>query len=143
MSTQAQSSAMSVIERLNNAMNAHDLDAFVGCFDTGYDSEQPAHPDRKFKGNEQVRKNWSGIFGGIPDFKSELLRSVVAGDTVWSEWQWHGKRTDNSPFAMRGVIIFGIGNDRIAWGRLYMEPVEISGAGIDAAVKDLSGGKQS
>jgi hypothetical protein len=136
MSTQ--SSPISVIERLHKAMNAHDLDAFVACFDPRYDSEQPTHPDRKFTGSEQVRKNWSGIFSAIPDFQAELLRSVASGETIWSEWQWRGKRTDNTPFAMRGVIIFGICNDRIAWGRLYMEPVEV-GTGIDAAVRNLSG----
>jgi hypothetical protein len=30
-------------ERLLDAINAHDLDAFVACFDPGYSSEQPAH----------------------------------------------------------------------------------------------------
>jgi hypothetical protein len=29
--------------------------------------------------------------------------------------------------------------DRIAWARLYMEPVERSGAGIDAAVRSMRG----
>ena len=35
-----------------------------------------------------------------------------------------------------GVIVAGIRDNRIAWGRLYMEPVEADGADIDAMVRD-------
>jgi hypothetical protein len=35
-------------------MNARDIDAFVDCFDEDYESEQPAHPDRAFRGRELV-----------------------------------------------------------------------------------------
>ena len=80
----------SVVERLNAAMNAHDLEAFLACFQDDYESEQPAHPDRAFRGREQVRRNWSAVFDGVPDFRSELLRSAADGDTVWSEWHWQG-----------------------------------------------------
>jgi hypothetical protein len=46
-----------VLERLRDAQNGHDLDAFVACFDPQYRSEQPVHPDRAFVGSEQVRSN--------------------------------------------------------------------------------------
>ncbi len=121
MSTQP--SPMSVIERLHKAMNQHDLETFVDCFDPDYRSEWPCHPDRAFVGNEQVRKNWSNTFSNRPDFQSDLIRSAVSGDTVWCEWHWHGTRADKTAFDMQGVIIFGIRNDRIIWGRLYMESV--------------------
>jgi hypothetical protein len=62
-----------VVERLNAAMNAHDLDSFVACFDDDYESEQPVHPDRTFRGAGQVRSNWSEIFEGVSDFRSELV----------------------------------------------------------------------
>jgi ketosteroid isomerase-like protein len=35
-----------------DAMNRHDIDAFVACFDTDYSSEQPAHPGRTFRGSD-------------------------------------------------------------------------------------------
>lgn len=73
-----------VIHRLQDAMNRHDLDALVECFDTDFRSEQPAHPARAFRGNEQVRKNWSTMFHGIPDFEAEVLGAVSAGDMVWT-----------------------------------------------------------
>jgi len=33
-----------LVERLRQAINKHDLDAFVACFDPDCRSEQPAHP---------------------------------------------------------------------------------------------------
>ena len=68
MSAQVQAASLEAVERLHNAMNQHDLEAFLACFDPNYRSEQPAHPIRGFGGREQVEKNWSALFEGIPDF---------------------------------------------------------------------------
>jgi ketosteroid isomerase-like protein len=131
-----------VMTRLTSAMNAHDLDAFVDCFDPEYDSEQPAHPDRHFTGRDQVRRNWSAMFAGLPDFHAEVLRSSGDDNTFWVEWHWTGTRADNTSLNARGASIFGIRDDRIVWGRLYMEDVEV-GYGINAAVARLASRKDS
>jgi ketosteroid isomerase-like protein len=126
-----------IMNRLLSAMNAHDLDAFVACFAADYDSEQPAHPSRAFRGSDQVRKNWEGVFAGVPDFTAELVLSVVSDDGVEvGEWRWHGMHTDGSPFGMQGVIVTGVRDNQIAWGRLYMEPIEQGGANIDEMVQE-------
>jgi hypothetical protein len=125
-----------VMDRLLAAMNAHDLDAFVACFAPDYDSEQPAHPSRSFRGSDQVRRNWDGVFAGVPDFTAERLRSVVGDGVVITEWHWHGTHADRSPFAMSGVTVMGVEDDKIAWGRLYMEPIDEDGVGIDEMVEE-------
>jgi hypothetical protein len=123
-----------VADRIADAMNAHDVDAFVACLHEDYDSRQPAHPDRAFRGSDQVRQNWSAIFASVEDFRAELVRAAAVGDVEWSEWRWRGTGLD-----MAGVIVFGIRDGRAAWARLYVEPVEQAGAGIDAAVRDMTG----
>ena len=128
-----------VAERLRAAMNAHDIEAFVACFEEDYESEQPAHPDRAFRGREHVRRNWSEIFDGVPDFRAELIEAGTTGDTEWSEWRWRGTQSDGTPLDMAGVIVAGVSGDRLRWARLYVEPVEQGGAGIEAAVRDMSG----
>jgi ketosteroid isomerase-like protein len=126
-----------IMSRLLSAMNAHDLDAFVACFASDYESRQPAHPNRSFRGSDQVRKNWEGVFSGVPDFTAELLVSTLTDDGIEiGEWRWHGTHTDGSPFGMHGVMVAGIRNHEIAWGRLYMEPVELDGADIDEMVQE-------
>ncbi len=130
---------MSVTVRLRDAMNAHDLEAFLACFHEDYESEQPVHPGRGFGGREQVRANWSTIFGGVPDFAAELVSSCEGDGQEWSEWHWTGTRADGQALDMAGVIVAGIQGGRIIWGRLYIEPVEAVEEGIDAAVKRMAG----
>ena len=107
-----------VAARLKEAMNAHDIDAFIACFHDDYDSVQPAHPDRAFRGSAQARENWSAIFSSVADFTAELIRVAIDGDTEWSEWRWRGTDLD-----MAGVIICGVRDGRMSWARLYVEPV--------------------
>ena len=115
----------SMNERQRDAINRHDLEAFVGCFASDYQSEQPAHPRRAFTGPETVRHHWSNFFQQVPDFQVELLRTCAHGDTEWAEWRWHGTQVNGEPFDIRGVVIIGLRQGSIAWGRLYMEPVEM------------------
>lgn len=131
-----------VSERLSRAMNAHDLEAHVACFDEAYRSEQPVHPSRTFTGRDQVRKNWSGLFASIPDFRAEILRLAVVGDTEWAEWHWQGTKEDGAPLDERGVTIVGIRDGRIEWGRLYLEEVERAGADIEETVRRMAGRKE-
>lgn len=130
---------MSVAARLRDAMNAHDLEAFVACFHEDYESEQPVHPGRGFGGREQVRTNWSTIFAGVPDFAAELRSSCEADGQEWSEWHWTGTRADGQALDLAGVIVAGIRDDRMVWGRLYIEPVEAVDESIDAAVSRMAG----
>ena len=126
-----------VLERLTEAQNLHDAELFASYFTDEYRSDQPAHPSRTFSGRAQVLENWSSVFAGVPDFRAELVASCRDGNVEWGEVDWSGHYSDGSPFAMRGVIIATIRDDLIAAARLYMEPVEHSGAEIDAAVDDL------
>jgi ketosteroid isomerase-like protein len=127
-----------LVARMHAAINAHDIDAFVACFAADYDSLPPAHPHRAFRGAEQVRANWSAIFDGVPDFRAELVRLDAVGDVAWTEWHWEGTQSDGGRLDMAGVILFGVRDDRVAWARLYVEPVEEAGGGIDAAVREMT-----
>jgi ketosteroid isomerase-like protein len=127
--------ATEVLERLRDAQNRHDLDAFVACFHSEYRSEQPVHPNRAFVGSQQVRQNWAEVFA-----RAELLRSVHQDDTGWAEWHWRGTRVDGTRPDMRWVTIFGVRDGRIVWGRLYLEDVEVAGQDIDQAVQHLARG---
>jgi ketosteroid isomerase-like protein len=128
-----------LIDRLTAAQNAHDLEALLACFDPDYRSEQPLFPARAFQGIDQVRANWSALLGSIPDFHADVLRAAAEGDTVFAEVDWTGTKADGTPLEERGVIIFGIRDDRIAWARLYVEEVQREGAGIDAVVRRMAG----
>jgi hypothetical protein len=132
-----------IVQRLQEAINAHDLDRVVDCFVADYRNETPAHPSRSFVGAEQVRQNWTQILGSLADLRADLIRWAASDDEIWAEWNWGGTRADGAPFAMRGVTILGQAPDgRAAWSRFYMEPVDESGDDVTAAVRDVVG-KQS
>jgi ketosteroid isomerase-like protein len=128
------------IARMAEAMNRHDAHAMAACFAPDYLSEQPVHPNRTFTGNQQVEKNWTGMFAGVPDMVITVVTEDTVGDRTWSEWRWDGHHLDGSEFAVRGVIIAGLRDDGlIQWMRLYVEPVEKDSAEIEAVVQQLSG----
>ncbi len=56
---------------------------------------------------------------------------------MWSEWHWTATGLN-----MAGAILFGVEEERIVWGRLYVEPVEKDGENIDQAVRRMTEGRE-
>jgi ketosteroid isomerase-like protein len=141
------SSPAHVVHQLAQATSDHDLDGIVACFAEDYINETPAHPGRRFRGREQVRRNWTQILGGVPDIEARILGLAVDDATVWSEWEMSGTRRDATPHLMRGVIVFVVEDSLIRSARFYLEPVD-GGPGtvdsfIDATVTPRSPGPPS
>lgn len=113
-----------VVDRLVAAINAHDLDALVGCFAPDFTNEWPAHPARSFEGADGVRRNWTMIFGARPTITARILTTAESDDELWGEWEFSGEDQAGEPFRDRGVIIIRAEGDLIAHSRFYMEPVE-------------------
>ena len=132
-----------VIDRLIKATNDHDVEAIVRCFSPDYLNQTPAHPERGFTGNEQVRRNWTAILGAVKDVEASVVRMIVDADVVWTEQAHRGHRPDGSVHELAGVVIFGVAHDLITWARLYLEPVQIGGGDVDQAVaRQLTPGSQ-
>jgi ketosteroid isomerase-like protein len=130
---------LALLERLLPAVNDHNLEALVSCFVDDYVNENPAHPQREFRGKEQVRRNWAQIFGGVPDVHARVLRYATQGDTLWTEWDMWGTRRDGGAFQMRGVFIFGVEQGMAKWARMFLEPVEEISGDTDTAVSQVAG----
>ena len=134
----------SVIDRLVQAVNGHDLEGLVSCFADNYVNETPVHPQRGFTGSDQVRTNWTQIFAGVTDIEAAVLRRAESGDQVWTEWEMSGTRSeDGGPFLMRGVVIFGIRGEVISSARFYLEPAEEASGGVDAHTQRVVTGRES
>ena len=112
-----------VVRRLIEALNRHDLDAMIDCFDPRVRTEFPTQPGRGVQGREYIRAYWEQALTSNGDVRAKLFRCAADGDTVLSEWCWHGTRVDGSSFARAGMTVHGIVDDKIAWQRLYLEPI--------------------
>src|SRR6478672_4594289 len=130
-------SSSDVVDRLCDAVNAHDLDALATCFASDYRNETPVHPARGFVGRAQVRRNWEQLFGGVPDLRGSVTASAVTPDGVWTEWEMRGTRRDGVTHLMRGVVIFAVTAAEITAARFYLEPVDVDTGGVDAAIDRL------
>jgi ketosteroid isomerase-like protein len=126
-----------MLDHLVDVINAHDAPRMAALFAADYSSVQPLHPGRAFVGRAQVLENWTAVFRGVPDFAADLVARSVDGDREWGEWDWRGRHTDGTPFAMRGVTILVVRDGLITDMRLYLEPVESSEQDIAAAVDEL------
>ncbi len=124
------------IERLVLATNQHDIEAVVACFAEDYANETPAHPARGFRGRSQVRRNWEQIFAFVPDIQTQVVRSVVDGNTVWTEWEMGGTRRDGTAHHLRGAILFGVADGQLRWARFYLEPLDTREDTVDDAVRE-------
>jgi ketosteroid isomerase-like protein len=130
-----------VMERFARAINDHDLDGVVACFAEDYHDVEPAHPKRQILGGiDEVRKNWGTLLSGVPDFRSEVARVAVDGDTALIEQDWSGTRSDGTKMHLCGVNVFEIRNGKIASGRVYMETVEEDGIDLDERVRRMAEG---
>jgi ketosteroid isomerase-like protein len=118
-----------VLQRMSDAINAHDVDAIVSCFTNDYKGEQPLHPESGFIGLAQVQENWTALFAQIPDLRATLVTYTIHDDFAWAEWHWEGTRTSGSTLNMRGVSVAGLRNGIMAWARVYMEPVQLKTTG--------------
>ena len=106
MSGAAQADAKLVVERFVQAINEHDLEAIVSCFAPDYHDVEPAHPTRQITGGRpEVHKNWGTVIDSMPDFRTEVERVAVEGDTVWIEHDWSGTRPDGTRLHLRGGLM--------------------------------------
>ncbi len=112
------------------ALDAHDLDTFVGFFRDDYVGERPRHPGSPMSSREDVRTNWAEVIGDVPDLRVEVPAAVQDGETIWSEWRAYGTARSGALLEIRGVIIFGMADGQVAWSRMYLEPVEQEGRSL-------------
>jgi len=115
---------LNIIERLEAATNAHDVDGMVACFADDYELTSPIHPSRSFRGTAQVRRNWEGFFATVPDMVVRIVASATAGEAIWTEWEMTGTRRDGTKHQIVGVFVFGVRENIIRWGRVFLEPVD-------------------
>ena len=113
-----------LLEQMRAALDAHDLDKFVEFFREDYVGERPRHPGSPVSSREDVRANWAEVISDVPDLRVDVPAAVQDGNTIWSEWRAYGTARSGAMLELRGVIIFGIQDDRVAWSRMYIEPVE-------------------
>jgi ketosteroid isomerase-like protein len=111
------------VRALRDAMNSHDPQRVADCFTTDYEVVTPLQPAMGFVGNDNVLRNWTQIFAGIPDLYAEVLRTAVNGTEVWSEWWMTGTKVNGEPAQLGGPAIWTERDGLVASARFYLQQV--------------------
>ena len=94
---------------------------------------------------EYVEKNREGdhicYISNLAKMKSHYPKWTITKslNTIFVEIHWTGTKADGARLDERGVIIAGTRDERIAWGRLYVDEVEPESPDIDAVVRHMAG----
>ena len=72
----------------------------------------------------------------MPDYEGEYLRIVEDGETVWAEVRYTGTRSDGTEVTNGGVVILGVADELIEWGRIYIEPIHEDGGTWDEVIAE-------
>jgi SnoaL-like domain len=94
-----------LLEQMRAALDAHDLDTFVGFVREDYIGERPRHPGAPVSSRDDVRNNWAEVISDVPDLRVEVPTAVADGNTIWSEWRaYHSGRGDCGVHSWRGAV---------------------------------------
>jgi ketosteroid isomerase-like protein len=129
-----------ILEQMRAALDAHDLDAFVDFFHEDYVGERPRHPGAAVSTRGDVRRNWEEVIRDVPDLRVEVPAAVQDGERIWTEWRAYGTALSGAALEIRGVIIFGVRDGRVAWSRMYLEPVEEGDRSLEGLIGAERGG---
>ncbi|MEO7230299.1 MAG: nuclear transport factor 2 family protein [Candidatus Limnocylindrales bacterium] len=137
MSSFASEDPHDLAARWIGAINAHDLEGVVECFDPDYLDHAPARRGESVRGQGEIRANFRKFFDDIKNVRAELRAVVGGADEIWIEWRMFGNRPDGTPMEFTGVNIFGLRDGSFATGRIYTELVRDAG-GIEGQIDRMT-----
>jgi uncharacterized protein (TIGR02246 family) len=111
-----------VIERFNQAFNAHDVDAIMASFtdDCIFENTRPAPDGTRVVGQEAMRAHWTTFFERSPQARFETEELFVAGDRCVVRWVYHWVR-DGQAGHVRGADLFRVREGKVAEKLSYVK----------------------
>jgi hypothetical protein len=103
---------MSVVDRVLDALNTHDLEAFVACYaedatiENGYDEVVA-------RGHDELRQRYEPVFEQFLDLRVEALSRVAVGEFVVQHEQVTGRGAPEQHVAVYLVLADKIVRERL------------------------------
>ena len=104
-----------LVRKADEAVNAHDADAFMALMTDDVIWESTAPPDgERFAGKAAVRAAGQGFFDASPNARFETEETVALGDRAFSTWTYHWVDQDGKAGHVRGIDVYRIRDGKIA-----------------------------
>jgi len=112
-----------LIIRFNDALNAHDVDAMMGCLteDSVFENTSPFPDGTRYEGRATVRAFWEEFFHNGQDQHIEIEDIFACGDRCTMRWVYSWRNTDNSTGHIRGVDVSMVRDGLIAQKLTYVK----------------------
>jgi ketosteroid isomerase-like protein len=120
--TASGSGNLEIVERLNRAWNARDLDGALSLLteDCLFENTSPAPDGQVFMGKDAIRRIWTEIFEttGL-HFATE--EAFAVDDRAVVRWRYSWENRDGTVGTIRGVDLFRLEDGLIAEKRSYVK----------------------
>lgn len=122
MDTEATTPAVDVVERFNDAVNAHDLDAVMAMTTPAcvFDGTTPPDGDQH-TGTDAVRAAWQALFDASPNATFTAEETFAAEDRVVVRWRYDWTDQDGARGHVRGVDLFRVEDGLVAEKLAYVK----------------------
>lgn len=111
-----------VVERFNQAFDAHNADALAELLtdDTVFEDTSPAPDGRRVQGKAAVTEFWRTWFARNPDASFEAEETIASGNRAVVRWVYR-KTRNGQPWHLRGVDIFTVRDGKVAAKLAYVK----------------------
>ena len=115
-------STRDVIDRFNDAVNRHDLDAVSQMLsdDTVFEDTSPAPDGKRYDGKAAVVGFWQTWFARNAGARFDAEEVIVSGDRAVVRWVYR-KMRDGQPWHLRGVDVFVVRAGKVAAKLAYVK----------------------
>lgn len=114
---------LAVIERFNEAFNAHDVPGIMALMtvDCVFENTYPPPDGDRLVGAEAVRGFWVDLFAGSPHAHFATEEAFAAGERAVVRWRYAWRDAEDRPGHIRGVDVFRVTGGRVAEKLSYVK----------------------
>lgn len=114
---------VSAVDRFNEALNRHDVDAVMAAMteDCIFENTWPPPDGERFEGQTAVRAFWENLIRDSPDARFDAEELFAAGDRCVVRWRYTYTGDDGVPRHLRGVDLFRVRDGLIAEKLAYVK----------------------
>lgn len=115
-------STVAIVERFNDALNRHDVDAVMALMtdDCAFENTSPAPDGERFSGQAAVRRFWELFVRASPQAHFTTEEIVACGDRCVVRWHYRWG-ADDSTGHIRGIDLFRVRDGKVAEKLSYVK----------------------
>jgi ketosteroid isomerase-like protein len=112
-----------VVERFNDALNRHDIDAVMALMteDCVFENTYPPPDGTRYQGQAAVRGFWEDLVESTPDAQFTTEELVAMGDRCVVRWRYDYSGSDGVPGHIRGIDLFRVRDEKVSEKLSYVK----------------------